>query len=764
MPALAARTERLGTGDQDNPPHKSIQNNNLEHISFPVYAQKQDLETSAQTALRLKVEAENAYQIADAGAITPEPGKTGAAPAKRPRPGVEGQTPDNLEEVRVTGARVSRSATVTRIDAPLLETPATVNVLTDDFLDSIVARRPEDAFVFTPGISQGGAQENAGSTVNFNVRGFNNNRDYFVNGLRGNRLFGIGAPDLATVERIEILKGTSSLLFGTARPGGLLNIVTKRPRAEARHSIEGRTGAFDALDLARIELDSTGPITGNGNLLYRVIVAANHERSTRRGDNSDSSAYIDRVVIAPGLSWLTPTDGRLDIGFEYSFVDQPLDNGIFFVNDQFLFNGPTTVGPGSKNVSNNYKAEVRYIQALSKDWELRISANYHRSKRDQFFNVLPLSFPGNPNLARALISSVMVDYQQAQPRIELAGDWQPFEWMEHKLLVGADYYQTKVDEAGAAVFTNPIDPLNFQIGFPAIKPTRIPRGSSKTDEYGIYFQDYIRLFDKFTILGGVRVLDYDQTKAGNTFVRGDAVDFTVGGSYSVTGNITAFMSFSTSTEIQFGQLRGGGFVPPRESEQIEAGIKTEWFDGRFGANLSVFEIEQTNQAESDLTDSTRTFSVLVGTQRSRGVELEVIGSPWHGLNLSGSFSFIDAEITESATPANIGNHPVSVPEMQASLFAQYNFTGEFGGSLGGFYLGSGLVYVDDERPGNTANTFTLPGYTRWDLVGGYRKNGWDIRLNIENVTNKNYVAGSRDFARIVQGPKRFFTLNLGYEF
>ena len=154
------------------PPHKSIQNNHLDHIVSPVYAQKQGSETPLKMApLPFEGEAENAYQIVDAGAITPEPGKTGAATAKRPRPSVEGQAPENLEEVRVTGARVSRSATATATNtsAPLIETPATVNVLTGDFLGVIGARRIEEALQYVPGASA--ESVNASGTA-FNIRGF----------------------------------------------------------------------------------------------------------------------------------------------------------------------------------------------------------------------------------------------------------------------------------------------------------------------------------------------------------------------------------------------------------------------------------------------------------------------------------------------------------------------------------------------------------------------------------------------------------------
>jgi len=629
----------------------------------------------------------------------------------------------------VQGYKASRSATATRVDAPLLETPAQVNVVTGDFLDSIAARRPEDAFVFTPGVSQGGAQENGGGTVNFNIRGFNNNRQFF------------------------------------AKPGGLINIITKRPQLEYQHSIETQLGTFDALDLARIELDSTGPVTEDGNLLYRMIVAGSHERSTRTGDNSDAEAFTDRILVAPSLTWFTPTGGQLDIDFQYRFNDQPLDSGIFFFNDRFLFNNTSQIGPGAKNETETFKAEVRYTQPLSENWDLRLSGNYFSSDLDRFFNTFPGGSQGDALLDQRIFPA-KEEYQQAQPRLELAGDWRPLDWMEHKLLFGADYFYTKTKtRSGFVSVPDAIDPLNLQVG-PAPGPIPLgPESDFPTEEYGFYFQDHIRLFDRLTLLGGVRVLNFKQEFNGDVFAEDDGiVDFTVGGSYSVTENIAPFVSFSTSTEIQSGELAGGGFVPPRESEQIEAGIKTEWLDGRFGVNLSVFEIEQTNKAEGDPSDPTGFTSILVGTERSRGVELEAIGNPWRGLSLSGGFSYIDAEITESATPANIGNRPVSVPEVQASLYAQYDFAGEFGGALNGFYLGSGLVYVDGKRSGDSANTFTLPSFTRWDLAGGYRKDNWEVALNIENVTNKDYVAGSRDFRRVVQGPKRFFTFTVRREF
>ena len=157
-------------GQPPPPPPKSIQNKHLGHISSAVYTQKQGSETPLKIAPpRLKVEAENAYQIADAGAGAPKPDKAGTAPAKRPRPSGEGQTPDNLEEVRVTGARVSRSATATNTSAPLIETPATVNVLAGDFLGAIGARRIEEALQYVPGASA--ESVNASGTA-FNIRGF----------------------------------------------------------------------------------------------------------------------------------------------------------------------------------------------------------------------------------------------------------------------------------------------------------------------------------------------------------------------------------------------------------------------------------------------------------------------------------------------------------------------------------------------------------------------------------------------------------------
>ena len=709
--------------------------------------------------LRLKVEAENAYQIADAGAITPEPGQTGKAPAKRPRPGVEGQAPDNLEEVRVTGVRESRSATATNTSAPLIETPATVNVLTGDFLGAIGARRIEEALQYVPGASA--ESVNASGTA-FNIRGFST--WVFGGGASGEGSVQIDNYrtagrryhfDPALYERIEVLKGAAALLYGTTDPGGVVRYVSKKPQFERLHRFEATLGSFETV---RGALDLTGPLGTGDQAAYRLIATGLNSNQPFHGGNDDIS-FDDRRIINPQLAWRTPGGGELNLSYEYSKHKSTLDPGIErLANGAFTFNTRPFLGPDSFLDRAHHIGVAEFAQPIAGNWAILVGGKMGRSRLDYLWDVSAGSPDVNNRLNR-LTSRSNARMRHQEIRAQLAGQFNTGPLLQHQVTVGIYHLSTGVNVDRAQVLQRGVvSALNPVFGAaPALgKPT--PHFSTALEEQAVYVQDYISVGEKLKVFGGLR---YTDARANLTLRSGrrpgadTALNYTMGAIYNLQARFNPFFSYATALTPQTGARSGGaGAVPFREGRQIEAGVKSEWLGGRLATTTSIFQIEQTNIAEGD--PANRGFFILAGDQRTRGFEFEATGDITSQISLLGGYSYLDAEFVAGR---NQGNRPHSVPRHKVSLFGQY----EFAGDLAGWRAGLGFIHVG-ARQGNNANRFKLPTYERLDAFIGYERGSFDLRLAIENALNENYVSDGNGFGDFIQGAPRFFTLNLGYEF
>lgn len=679
----------------------------------------------------------------------------GSSSTSRPEDG-----PLQLDQVTLEGAapvqvlRAENSSSATNVDAPLIETPATVNVLTKDFLNTIAPRALEDAIQYVPGASV----ENAGDPFSpkFNLRGFTvdslQSGGIYVDGYQGVRR---GYHfDRSLYEQIDILKGTSSVLYGLANPGGVVNYTSKRPQFEAAHRVEATLGSFDT---TRGTIDLTGPLSNSGkNLAYRLITTAQESNQTVNGQNNDIS-FDDQVIVKPSLTWRTPTKGALNISYEYSHIESVFDPGIKRLDDgQFLFDTEPYVGPESGFDRKFHVGTFEFIQPVSDRWNVLIGGALARSDNvseidSSFFG--PLDGTNMPRwTARSL-----EDYEQEEVRAELQGQFDTGSSMRHDLTLGVSYLRTEVSVDRGNVTTNDaIDPFNPRFGPAPDVPTPVRWFKNGTDpEKSVYLQDRVSIRDHFKVFGGLRYTDFEVFRehiSASDFRRSDqAVDWNAGVIYNHNPWFNPFASVSTSTQPQ------QEVNAPREGEQIEVGLKSEWFDGRLATTASIFQVEQTDIAEADPANPG--VFTLAGDQRTRGLELQATGEITRQLSLLAGYSYLDAEFSESTT-GNKGNRPHSVPEHKVSLFGQYAFTGDFNG----WRAGLGFIHVGD-RSGNNANTFDLPSYERVDAFVGFAHDGFDFRVSVENVLDEEYIAGSAGNGhRLAQGAPRFFTVGAGYEF
>jgi len=671
-----------------------------------------------------------------------------------------------LEPIQVAGEglggfRADSSSSATNVNARLIETPATVNVLTRDFLDTVKQRRLEDVLQFVPGI---GTEQGETSTSAFNIRGFSANTLSFSGGT----VFvdDYRAPgrryhfDDSLYERIDILKGTSGVLYGTAPPGGIVRYVSKRPEFESRHRLESTLGSFET---ARGTIDSTGPLNDDKTLAYRLIATGSTFNQTVHGESDDVS-FDDRLIVKPAIRWLTPTGGDLYVGYEYSHHENAFDPGVARLNGDFLFRGEPLLGSQSFAERDNHVVVAEVTQPLADNWEVFLGGSYNRTDIEFLLDRANQDRGGDPNLFQRF-TRLRTDHGQDQSEIrgEIRGRFSTGELIEHQVTLGGNWYEA--EESGSEqsqIATNDaIDPRNPVFSPIDISPSR-NIAVSLNEETKFYLQDFISIGQKLNVFGGLAYTDakiessfpdFDFTSAGEE----EALDWSIGAVYNQSHWLNPFVSYSTSLTPQRGVLADGGLTPFREGEQLDIGLKSEWLGGRLATTASLFEIEQTNIAEGDPNNPD--FSILIGDQRTRGFEFEAAGSITDQISIIGGYSYLDAEFTRSLE-GNEGNTPHSVPKHKLSVFGQYALTGD----LEGWSAGIGFLHVG-ERQGNNENTFELPTYERVDLNITYERGPFDFQARVENVFDEDYIVGSNGRTdTFAQGAPRFFTLSVGYDF
>ncbi|MEX0270785.1 TonB-dependent siderophore receptor [Leptolyngbyaceae cyanobacterium UHCC 1019] len=654
----------------------------------------------------------------------------------------EADEPD--EEIVVTGEgqqdfRVPNATTGTRLDIPLLDTPASIGVITNQLIEDTAPRRVEDLAPYISGVAAGDVGQ-GGLFTDFQIRGFSTGSQVYINGLRDN--YRSLVRDLSNIERIEILKGFSSILYGAGTPGGVVNYITKKPQATPSYEVSFEAGSFD---FYRGEADLTGPLTSDKNLLYRLNLAFQGAQSFV------PNVEDNRIYVAPSLTLKTGGGGSLTVEGEYYRQDKDFNTGAKFFNDRFFYNRSYT-DPRNSQIYNHYRIATYFDQPISKQWSINLSGQYFNTQRELQPLLTSIFFDGD--ILPRFYRTISDDYYQYNLRGEVRGNFK-IGASEHKLLAGVEFnkYRSRFDSAisvfGSVDVANP----TFDVPLPTGLSKRLIDFSNK--DWGIYIQDFVKL-GRFRLLAGLRYGEFEFFDQGKVAQSGNFVSPSVGLVYSLTDSASLYASFSQSTEPQFGLSADGSPVAPRKATQFEIGAKVNLLNDRVSVTAALFNLKQTNIAETDpVTDA----SILVGDVRSRGFELDIAGKITKNFNLIAAYTLLDSEVTSSISGLQ-GNRSVNSPRHSLGLYGKYEFTE---GGLKGLSLSTGLIYAG-ERSGDSENTFELPGYVRVDLGAGYKINNVTFRLAVENLFNERYASGSSSRASITQGLPLAITGKVSVEF
>lgn len=675
----------------------------------------------------------------------------------------------------VDGYVATRSASATKTDTSILEIPQSINVVTAEQVQNQGARNLTQALRYTPGLNLGGFTDRNAIADEITSRGFAPTPLYFDGAYvpYAGSLGGAPQIDPYTLERIEVLKGPASVLFGQNQPGGLVNLVSKRPTDEARHQVKLGAGSYNRINGG---FDSSGPLDEQGTFAYRLVGVAN------KGNDQVEHTHGERTLLAPSLSWspdeattLTllaqvqhdegaadyqslPRIGSLDRGPNGQRIDRDFYSGDSHYNDykrdQYIlgyelrhaFNDDLTLRSTARSIDIRDRYRGFYLRSFASDAGVTDYTRANRVKLDW----------RQHNIAYTLDNNL--EYRFATGALQ------------HTVLGGVDYrhFSRKYDGYNAYNVL-PVDLYgknNYATS--SVTPQLDTQWDNTVRQTGVYLQDQIRLDQWLLTLGG----RHDWAEIDNKDLLAHSIasqrdhKFTgrVGLTYLTDFGLAPYVSYSQSFLPSVGTEapeRGGKAFEPTEGEQYEVGVKYQPWEKTL-LTASVYQVKQKNVLTGD-TEYPQ-YQAQDGEVRSRGVELE-LKSSLGAFDVLAAAGYIDSFYTRS-TYGDEGNRNEAQAPVSASLWVDYHVTAA---GLDGLVLGGGARYTG-RKPGDSANSFDVPAYTVYDVTVRYdlgrlepSLRGLQASVNVQNLFDREYVSDCNYSFGCYYGQERVASVQMTYD-
>ena len=684
----------------------------------------------------------------------------------------------NLEPTTVSSQQDSvgsyqppATSAIMRSQVPNLEIPQAINVVPAQVLADQAPRNLDDALSNVSGITQG---NNFGATADTVMkRGFGDNRDGSI--MRDGMPLVQGRSLNASTERVEVLKGPASLLYGIQDPGGVINVVSKRPQLQRYNAVNLRGSSYGSgKNGSGGGLDSTGAL-GDSNFAYRLVL--DHEDE----DYWRNFGTHRETLVAPSLAWFGE-DTQVQLAYEHREFLYPFDRGTAIdPRTNHPLNIPSTrrLDEPFNNMegrSDLYRLEVDH--QLADDWKLHFGYSFNRETYDASQVRVTAVDPAKGTLTRNLdgtrgaLSSDRFATVSLDGKLQLAG-------MQHDVLVGVDDEYRKVFRAdlirGARNTFDYLDPVYGQV-----QPGTAVRDSDsdQTDKLrsnALFFQDSIHLDEHWILVAGARYQQFDQyagrgrpfkantDNSGQAWVPRAGLVYKVDDTLSFYGSYTESFKPNSSIAPMTGGLVLDSSIAPEEGKSWELGAKLD-LPGAITGSVALFDITKRNVLVANFDTATGdTLYSSAGEVKSRGLEMDLTGQVSERWSLIGSYAFTDAQVSQD--PKLKGNRLQNVARHTGSLSAVYDVGSLFGGDR--LRVGAGARYVG-ERAGNAENDFDLPAYTVADAFASYetRLDEHKVRfqLNVKNLFDKTYYSSAVNRYFVAVGDARQVSLSSTLEF
>ncbi|WP_397474555.1 TonB-dependent siderophore receptor [Pusillimonas sp.] len=651
----------------------------------------------------------------------------------------------------VEGYTATSALSASKTDTPLIETPQSVTVITADQIRDQGAQGLQDALNYAAGVRSDAYGLDSRSD-NFAVRGATPTT--YLDGLRTNYQYYTSTTrtEPYTLERIEVLRGPSSMLYGQGSTAGVVNMVSKRPQAETSREVGIQYGSHNR---RQIQADLTGALDEDGRWLYRVVALG------RKSDTMVDHVRDDRLVFAPSFTW-QPSDRTSLTLMALWQDDKSGSTAQFFPWEGTLLDNPngqidtrTFIGDPDWDRYDSSRRSIGWAfeHELNDNWTVRQNARWsynhvdYRSLYGDSFS-LPGGWAADP-INKRLIgryawgSDTTVRMAQADQHLHGKFDTGP---LRHDLLIGAEFTHAKHEESTAYE-----DPATVPLidAYNPVYPNYTPPAffgspTMRQRDMGVYIQDQMSL-DNWIFVAGLR---RDQSKNrvdGSASHDSKAISKRFGLLYAFPIGVSPYVSYSESFTPELGRDAAGNAFVPLRGKQWEAGLKYESPDRSTLANVSVYTLREENRLIADPNNPLQ--NTQAGETRNRGVELELKTSVANDLDLIVNYNYLDVDDQLEGQPRH-----------QASAWGKYRFALN---DMPGFSVGAGVRWFSSFRDGSGPE---VPSLTLVDAMLAYDTKHWRLALNANNLFDKVYVSTCLERGDCWYGARRSVVASATYKF
>ncbi len=646
----------------------------------------------------------------------------------------------DIEHIEVKGSyfndyKVDNANGAMRTSASLLDTAQSVTVITDTIVNEQLATTLGEVLTNDASLTPGSKQRNREV---FNLRGFelSSSTGYLRD---GHQHWSHYQQPIEILQQVEVIKGPSSILYGQSGPGGLVNMVTKKPTSQ---TLFKASADVDQHGSTRFMLDAGGALTESEDLRARGILVkqdVDYWREYQNGENRERDRFLGALIVDYDIS----DNALVRVHYDRTDDEAGLDTGAWIDSNANVIGDDKTIRDMSWAFTDitveNLGVDLEVF--LTENWQVKLGYNEQAFERQRFESAprKPSNFIEGDSYASRPYDR-FDDWQFKTAFVDFIGEFETF-GIQHQFLIGAnslDYYygQLKTNAESFDFSAGQNEPFRPAISY----KTDDTVSSSAYDYYGIYMQDLISFSPEWQLSLGGR---YDKQSKENS--NNESFVPKVGVLYHPNASATIYASYSEGFEpqnetlVNTNDVNNGMKLDAITSEQKEIGIKWQLFDDRLMLSGALFDISKTGTLVSeDLVnpvDNITSITTQAGEQRHKGFELAAQGAATDRLFVMASTMYLDANYERDATLQ--GKRPTDAPKWSASLWTRYELNDVIALNAGAFYEG--------ERFADNANTVTKDAYTRVDVGATYKINlnntDVNLRLNIENLFDTNYLAG-----------------------
>jgi len=687
------------------------------------------------------------------------------------------QTKDDIEKIQVVGRAQqfyleTESTIGTKTELSLLELPQSAQVLTNQLIVDQAARDITDLYRSIAGVS-----EFSYSGVTF--RGFRDDANVFYDGVRGDPYSGFGVPQLFNVNRVEVLKGPASALYGGGEPGGMINYVTKSPSFNEKRELKLTLGNYSTRGAS---LDMTGGLTQD--VAYRLGGFYEQEDSFRNNADAKNTEIVGGLTfnLSEATTLTTTVDWiKQDLGGNRLRGVPVDDNGNFLVDPSYNANEKIDFQDMTALV-----LQAKLSHNFSDDFYVNTTVRYLDNERDQGYHEsrewVDVNGDGEANIDDETIRREYRKQYRANKETSLTTDFVYLidgDGIDHQLLFGADIHnvETEYDYLRARYEADGVANLNiFNLNYGLTDPstynlTDQNRDGVDSDRYGIYVQDVMKFNEQWTLIAGLRYDHFKEYNQETDYSYSDnGTTPRVALTYQPTEELSLYVNYSESfnpvSSSDQEDVSGEGSLQPETGKQTEIGLKNTWLDGRIMSTFAIYRINKENVVMSnpDYTGNNDGIAELIniGEVESNGFETTLVGDINDDWTVTANYAYNDTRVIEGVNNDTItnsfgdGSKFTNAPKHQAGLWTRYSIS-----SIDSS-IAFGLNHVSEQfsLDGQTVKPFTVfdaSWTTKWDDLL--------LSVNIDNLFDKEYaVSGFSRRNGHFPGSPRSVIAQLTYQF